>query len=124
MIYAGIDAGSRTIKIVLIDPENMQVIAKGLMDQGVEQDKLTSELFENVLNNNGINKNDVAAIVATGYGRNAVSIADTTITEITSHAVGVRRLVPEAMTVIDIGGQDSKLMRLDGNGKVRDFSWS
>ncbi|MBA7481299.1 2-hydroxyisocaproyl-CoA dehydratase activator [subsurface metagenome] len=122
MIYAGIDAGSRTIKIVLIDPENMQVIAKGLTDQGVEQDKLTSELFENVLKNNGINKKDVAAIVATGYGRNAVSIADTTITEITSHAVGVRRLVPEAKTIIDIGGQDSKLMRLDGNGKVRDFA--
>ena len=86
MIYAGIDAGSRTIKIVLIDPENMQVIAKGLTDQGVEQDKLTSELFENVLKNNGINKKDVAKIVATGYGRNAVSIADTTITEITPTA--------------------------------------
>ncbi len=122
MIYAGIDAGSRTIKIVLIDAENMQVIAKGLTDQGVEQDKITSELFENVLKNNGINKKDVAKIVATGYGRNAVSIADTTITEITCHVVGVRQLVPDAMTVIDIGGQDSKLMRLDGNGKVRDFA--
>ena len=147
MIYAGIDAGSRTIKIVLIDADPApiapvsraytlrsgkppvvgqlvwgKVIAKGLADQGVEQDKLTSELFENVLKNNGINKKDVAKIVATGYGRNAVSIADTTITEITCHAVGVRRLVPDAMTVIDIGGQDSKLMRLDRNGKVRDFA--
>ncbi len=121
MIYAGIDAGSRTIKVVLIDSGNMQILAKGLTDQGIEQDKLASELFENVLKNNGINKKDVVAIVATGYGRNAVSIADTTITEITSHAVGVRRLVPEAMTVIDIGGQDSKLMRLDRGGKVRDF---
>jgi activator of 2-hydroxyglutaryl-CoA dehydratase len=82
MIYAGIDAGSRTIKVVLIDSGNMEVLAKGLTDQGVEQDKLASELFKNVLKNNGINKKDVAAIVATGYGRNAVSIADTTITEI------------------------------------------
>jgi len=147
MIYAGIDAGSRTIKIVLIDADPApiasvsraytlrsgkppvvgqlvrgRVIAKGLTDQGVEQDKLTSELFERVLKDNGINKKDVAIIVATGYGRNAVSIADTTITEITCHAVGVRQLVPEAMTVIDIGGQDSKLMRLDRNGKVRDFA--
>lgn len=64
----------------------------------------------------------MAKIVATGYGRNAVSIANTTITEITSHAVGVRRLVPEAKNIIDIGGQDSKLMRLDRNGKVRDFA--
>jgi predicted CoA-substrate-specific enzyme activase len=49
-------------------------------------------------------------------------MADTTITEITCHAVGVRHLVPTAQTVIDIGGQDSKLVRLDANGKVRDFA--
>jgi len=122
MIYAGVDAGSRAIKIVLIDAENKQVIAKGLADQGVEQDKLTSQLFENVLTDNSINREDVSAIVATGYGRTAVSIADTTITEITCHAAGVCRLVPEAKTIIDIGGQDSKLLRLDGNGKVRDFA--
>ncbi len=121
MICAGIDAGSRAIKIILIDIENKQVIAKGLADQGVEQDKLSSALFESVLKKNGINKKDVAATVATGYGRNAVSIADTTITEITCHAVGVHHLLPDTMTVIDIGGQDSKLLRLDSNGRVRDF---
>ena len=122
MIYAGIDAGSRAIKTILIDTEKMQVIAKGLTDQGVEQDRLASGLFKSVLKKNGINKKDVAAIVATGYGRSAVSFADTTITEITCHAVGVHHLVPEAMTVIDIGGQDSKLLRLDKHGRVRDFA--
>ena len=122
MIYAGIDAGSRAIKIVFIDTENMQVIAKGLTDQGVAQDKITSELFENILNDNSIDRKDVAAVVATGYGRGAVSIADTTITEITCHAAGVCRLMPKAKTIIDIGGQDSKLLRLDGDGKVRDFA--
>jgi predicted CoA-substrate-specific enzyme activase len=121
MICAGIDAGSRAIKIILMDTEKMQVIGKGLVDQGVGQDELTSALFKRVLKKNGLNKKDVLAIVATGYGRNAVSIADTTITEITCHAVGVHNLVQEAMTVIDIGGQDSKLLRLDGHGKVRDF---
>jgi predicted CoA-substrate-specific enzyme activase len=121
MIFTGIDAGSRAIKIVLIDAKNMQVIAKGLADQGVEQDKLASELFNNVLKKHRINTKDVAAIVATGYGRNAISIADTTITEITCHAVGVHNLVPDAMTVIDIGGQDSKLLRLDNSGRVRDI---
>ena len=122
MICAGIDAGSRAIKIVLIDADSLRVIAKGLTDQGVEQDKLTSELFKRLLKNNDINKKDVAAIVATGYGRNAVGIADTTITEITCQAVGVRRLVPNAMTIIDVGGEDSKLLRLDRAGKVRDFA--
>ena len=121
MICAGIDAGSRAIKIILIETENMKVVAKGLTDQGVEQDRLATSLFRNVLEKHGIKKKDVATIVATGYGRNAVSIADTTITEITCHAVGVHHLVPDSMTIIDIGGQDSKLLRLDSNGRVRDF---
>ncbi len=121
MICAGIDAGSRAIKIVLFDTENRKIIAKGLTDQGVEQDRLVTELFEQVLKKDGVGRKDIAATVATGYGRNAVSIADTTITEITCHAAGVHHLVPEAMTVIDIGGQDSKLLRLDALGKVRDF---
>ncbi len=122
MIYAGIDAGSRAIKIVLIDGQYHRVVAQGLADQGVEQDKLATALFKRVLKKYGIDKKDIKSIVATGYGRNAVSIADTTITEITCHAVGVHRLVPEAKTVVDIGGQDSKLLRLDGCGKVRDFA--
>ena len=122
MICAGIDAGSRAIKIVLIEAPTMQVVAKGLADQGVEQDKLASELFERVVENDGISRKDIGAIVATGYGRNAITVADTTITEITCHAAGVHHLVPEAMTVIDIGGQDSKLLRLDASGKVRDFA--
>jgi predicted CoA-substrate-specific enzyme activase len=121
MMYAGIDAGSRAIKVVLID-EGSGIVAQGQVDQGVEQDKLAGRLFERVLIEGGIRRSDVRRIVATGYGRNAVSMADTTITEITCHAVGVRHLVPTAQTVIDIGGQDSKLVRLDANGKVRDFA--
>lgn len=121
MISAGVDAGSRAIKIVLIDADSKQVIAKAVTDQGVEQNKIALQLFERLLKDNGIDKEDVHRIVATGYGRNIVSIADTTITEITCQAVGVRRLMPATMTIIDIGGQDSKLVRLDRTGKVHDF---
>ncbi|MBA7612773.1 hypothetical protein ES703_20013 [subsurface metagenome] len=78
MICAGIDAGSRTIKIVLIDADSKAVIAKGVIDQGVEQNKLALELFEGLLKGNDINKGDVGRIVATGYGRNIVNIAHTT----------------------------------------------
>jgi len=122
MICAGIDAGSRTIKVVLLDADTRKVVAKAVTDQGVEQDKLAQKLFQKLLKSGGIRRKDVAGIVATGYGRNAVAIADTTITEITCHAVGVRHLVPDAMTVIDIGGEDSKLIRLDKSGRVRDFA--
>ena len=122
MIYAGIDAGSRAIKIVLIDGNGRDIISRGEVDQGIEQDRIACELFEKMLVAGGVRRSDVCRIVATGYGRHAIHIADTTITEITCHAAGVRHLVPGAATVIDIGGQDSKLMRLDGNGGVLDFA--
>ncbi|MEN6576217.1 MAG: acyl-CoA dehydratase activase [Phycisphaerales bacterium] len=121
-VYAGIDAGSRAIKVVLIDANGSGIIARAQADQGIEQDRLACELFDRTLADSGIGRSDVRRIVATGYGRNAIHVADTTITEITCHAVGMRRLVPDAKTVIDIGGQDSKLIRLDGSGKVRDFA--
>jgi predicted CoA-substrate-specific enzyme activase len=122
MTYAGIDAGSRAIKVVLIDADGSRIIAKAQADQGIEQSNLACGLFEKTLAKSGVQRSDVRRIVATGYGRNAIDVADTTITEITCHAVGVRHLVREVRTVIDIGGQDSKLVRLDGNGKVRDFA--
>ncbi len=122
MICAGIDAGSRAIKIILMDIGSKKILAQGITDQGVEQDKLTVKLFEKLLKNNNILKKDVRKIVATGYGRNIISIADTTITEITCQAVGVHQFMPQAKIIIDIGGQDSKFLRLDGGGKVRDFA--
>ena len=122
MICAGIDAGSRTIKVVLLDSDTGQVVAQTLSDQRVEQAKLASSLFDGLLREHGLARANVGRIVATGYGRNAIDIADTTITEITCHARGVRRGMPDAATVIDIGGEDSKLIRLDKNGRVRDFA--
>ncbi len=121
-MYAGIDAGSRAIKVVVIGDDGLETIAKGQADQGVEQDQLAGRLFEQVLAESGVRRSEVHRIVATGYGRDAISLADTTITEITCHAVGVRHLMPAAQTIIDIGGQDSKLVRLDRNGRVRDFA--
>jgi len=121
-VYAGIDAGSRTIKVVLIDANGSGIVAMAQADQGIEQDRLACDLFASMLADEKIRETDVRRVVATGYGRNAIHIADTTVTEITCHAVGVRHLVPDAKTIIDIGGQDSKLIRLDGNGKVRDFA--
>ncbi|MBN1975258.1 MAG: hypothetical protein JW787_16565 [Sedimentisphaerales bacterium] len=121
MICAGIDAGSRTIKVVLMDAASRRILAKDITDQGLDQGQLASALLDKALHKSGLKKQDVASITATGYGRYAVDIADTTITEITCHGVGVHHLVPNAMTVVDIGGQDSKLLRLDEEGKVRDF---
>ena len=121
MIYAGIDAGSRMIKAVLFDSERKRIVASGIMDQGVQQDALAQQLFERLLREHRLDRRAVSGIVATGYGRHAVSFADTAVTEITCHAAGVRHHLPEARTITDIGGQDSKLICLDPKGAVQDF---
>ena len=122
MISAGIDAGSRAIKVVLLDVEQDRIRAAGTVDQGVRQEALAVELFERLLAESDLTRSDVRAVVATGYGRNLIRLADTTITEITCHAVGVRHVAPHARSVIDVGGQDSKVLRLGSDGAVRDFA--
>ena len=122
MIYAGIDAGSRAIKIVLLDGETQRTLAASSADQGVQQEERARELFQRLLKENQIDRDQIGRIVATGYGRNNVGFANTTVTEITCHAAGVRHLAPDARTIVEIGGQDSKLIRLDPGGSVRDFA--
>jgi (R)-2-hydroxyacyl-CoA dehydratese activating ATPase len=121
MICAGIDAGSRTTKVVLIDGDGHEVVASGVVDQGIEQNELAESLLDRLLRKHHIGRKQLGMVVATGYGRKLISVADATITEITCQAWGVRRSVPDARTIIDVGGQDSKLLRLNPNGSVGDF---
>ena len=122
MICAGIDAGSRAIKVAVFDHAAGRLLATGIADQGVEQMRLVEELFDRTLRDAGLSRADVRAVVATGYGRARVAFADTTITEITCHARGVHHVAPEARTIIEIGGQDSKVILLEDGGRVRDFA--
>ena len=121
MICAGIDAGSRTIKVVLVDADSLDVVASGVMDQGIHQDALAQELFDRLLDEKKIPAEDVRSVVATGYGRKLIHQADETITEITCQAWGVHQRSSDARAIVDIGGQDSKFLRLDANGQVEDF---
>ena len=120
-IVAGIDVGSRTIKVVVLDAASATVVASGLVGQGVAQARIGAQLFDRTLRSADVDRSQVAGIVATGYGRDSLPFADTTITEITCQAAGVSHQHPAARTVVDIGGQDSKLLRLDAPGRVRDF---
>lgn len=122
MICAGIDGGSRAIKIVLLEADTRRVVASAVADQGIDHNGLATRLFEQLLDEHALRRRDVARTIATGYARNLIRLADTTVTEITCHARGVRHQCPDAMSVVEIGGQDSKLLRLDERGNVRDFS--
>jgi len=116
---AGIDAGSRTIKVVLLRAG--EVMARGIADQGITQEAEIERLYACVLEEAEVERGAVRA-VATGYARNLVRGAEKTVTEITCHARGVARLAPGARTVIEIGGQDSKVLWLEAGGLVRDFA--
>lgn len=122
MLCAGIDAGSRSIKAVILSRVSREVVAAGQADQGVQQEILARGLYYRLLEGIGASDIDVTSVVATGYGRNLIRFAHTTVTEITCHARGVCHHVPEARTILDIGGQDSKVIHLNGSGEVRDFA--
>jgi predicted CoA-substrate-specific enzyme activase len=122
MFCAGIDAGSRTIKVVLLDAKSLVVAAKGCVPQGIDHDALATKLFNQLLQFRGLRRADVKHIVATGYTRNGIRLADETVTEITCHARGVRHVAPQARMVVEIGGQDSKLLWLAETGGVQDFA--
>ena len=121
MISAGVDAGSRAIKIVLLSQAGA-VLARGQADQGVHQGQLAEALFDRLLDQAGLARRDVRPVVATGYARQGVGFAGRTVTEITCHARGVHHVLPRARTVVEVGGQDSKLLHLEADGTVRDFA--
>ncbi|NLF08281.1 MAG: 2-hydroxyglutaryl-CoA dehydratase [Pirellulaceae bacterium] len=122
MICAGVDAGSRTLKIVLLDADRREPLASAVVDQGVDQDRLAGDLLARLLKEKGLRRSDLRAVVGTGYGRKLLAAVDSTVTEITCQARGIRHCLPDARSIIDIGGQDSKLVRLKENGAVADFA--
>ena len=123
-LFAGIDAGSRAIKIALVNATGDHVVATGACDQGVNQAERADALLSQILETRSLARNAIAAMIATGYGRHAIAIADAsqTVTEITCHACGVHFLHPATAAVIDIGGQDSKFILLEREGRVVDFA--
>lgn len=115
----GIDVGSRSVKGVVYDCINKTVIASGAIDTSTDTRKDAVEMRDMLFGMAGIDAVD--RTVATGYGRSMVEYATDITTEITCHAVGVLSLFPQIKTIIDIGGQDSKVIHI-GDGIVRDFT--
>lgn len=120
MPFAGIDIGSTMTKVVIAD-EQGKIISSIIGPTGAEHRHLALRVTENAMEKAGLNFDNLDFIVATGYGRISVPFADKQITEITCHARGIRALFPSVRTIIDIGGQDSKGIKLNSEGKVANF---
>ena len=119
MYFLGIDIGAVSAKAVIV--KDNSVISMGVMDTGSHIERVADAILQSVLSEAGITFNDIKGTVATGYGRSAVPFADKKMTEITCHAKGVNHVIPDVRTIIDVGGQDSKAIRVDEQGTVYDF---
>jgi predicted CoA-substrate-specific enzyme activase len=116
--FAGIDIGSTMTKAVILGDG---VIASVIGPTGPEQRRLANRVMEEALRKAGLPFAAMTYIVSTGYGRINVPFADKQVTEISCHAKGVSSLFPQARTIVDIGGQDSKAITIDQNGRVTNF---
>jgi len=100
---------------------NQGIIASIIGPTGPEQRRLANKVMEEALNRAALSFQAITYIVSTGYGRINVPFADKQFTEITCHAKGIISLFPKAKTIIDVGGQDIKAIKIDATGKTTDF---
>lgn len=118
--YAGIDSGSTSTDVVILNKDR-KIISSVIMPTGAGAANGAERALEEALEQADIAREDLDAVVTTGYGRTAISDGDKSITEITCHARGAHFLDPKVRTVVDIGGQDSKVIRLNEDGSVKNF---
>lgn len=119
-LYVGIDSGSTSTDVVILD-ENKNIVSQVILPTGAGAAAGADRALEEALRQSGLTRDDLTATVTTGYGRTAIQNGDKSITEITCHAKGAFFLNPKVRTIIDIGGQDSKVIRIDDTGNVTNF---
>jgi predicted CoA-substrate-specific enzyme activase len=119
-ITAGIDIGSITAKAAIL--KDGELLGTSVIFTGYNAEAAGRRVFDELLAELGLSPARISRIIATGYGRKSVAIADKAVTEIMCHAAGARFLDPSVRSLIDIGGQDSKAVVMDENGRVVNFT--
>jgi len=118
--FVGIDVGTSYVKTVIIN-NNKHVVSSFIKRTGTSLLDASKMSYEKVLAKLSLSKSDIKQITATGYGKNKVGFADNAKTEISSHAKGAYHYFPRRITIVDIGGQDTKVIKLGENGKLINF---
>jgi len=118
--FVGIDVGTSYVKCVVLNSKK-ELVSSFVKRTGTSIQKSSTTAFENALSSVSLSETSIKHITATGYGKNKVSFAETNKTEISCHAKGAYHYFPKQITIIDIGGQDTKVIKLDENGKIIRF---
>ena len=119
-ITAGIDVGSTYTKAVLMNSDR-EILAKAMRPTGFLLEKVARQVFDECLQERGLQESDIAYVIATGIGRHQVNFKNLAVTDLTASARGAQHYFPETRTVLDIGGQTMKATRVDERGKVKSF---
>jgi predicted CoA-substrate-specific enzyme activase len=121
MAYAvGVDVGSTQTKAVIIN-EKREIVSRALIDTGANVVRAAQNAFDEALERGKIDEEEVEYVVGTGYGRYRVTFGNTQVTEISCHGRGAVHMFPETRTVVDMGGQDTKAIRVSPDGQIDDF---
>ena len=116
-VFAGVDVGSTYTKAALLS-EDGELMATGIRPTGFRLEEAAREALDDALAAAGTEQDGIGYLVSTGYGRSQVSFRDLQATDLTAQSWGTRCLFPDTMTVLDVGGQTMKALRLDEEGKV------
>jgi predicted CoA-substrate-specific enzyme activase len=121
MAYAaGVDVGSTQTKAVIID-EGRRIVGRALLDTGANVIKAAENAYAVALREGNLEEREVEYVIGTGYGRYRVTFGNAQVTEISCHGRGAVQMFPSTRTVVDMGGQDTKAIRVSPEGEIRDF---
>jgi predicted CoA-substrate-specific enzyme activase len=119
-LAGGVDVGSCTTKAVIVNSER-QILGSSVLYSGTDFQDASDQAWNECLRQAGAKSADIADVVSTGYGRKSVSFATSSLTEISCHGRGCLHFFPGPITVVDIGGQDNKIIKLDAKGQRVSF---
>jgi predicted CoA-substrate-specific enzyme activase len=120
MIYAGIDVGSKNLYIVVMKDD--KVVAKGAGPTGIKKAQAAEKLYDQVLSTAGLKRDDIEKVVATGSAGMRVAFAGSYIPDAAADARGINRLIPSTRTIIDVGAEEGRVVKVSPEGKVLDFA--
>ena len=121
MAYAaGVDVGSTQTKAIIIN-EDREIVSRALIDTGANVVKAAEKSFDDAIRRSGVRDVEIEYVIGTGYGRYRVTFGNAQITEISCHGRGAVHRFPRTRTVVDMGGQDTKAIRVNPAGEIIDF---
>jgi (R)-2-hydroxyacyl-CoA dehydratese activating ATPase len=119
-VFAGIDIGASATKVALMDSER-QLLTSDIRKTGVNFEACAHEAMDAAMASCGLTYADLTSVFATGYGRHNVNLAKSTRTEIACHARAAHHFFPSPITLVDVGGQDNKIIHIDAQGRRESF---